>query len=101
MRRFAQLLFYGLLMLAWCADATAQTYPSLAPRGLTGVGITAEQVNAAIERGSNFLWQHLRSTHEKSRATGLVEDGPDLLSAIALVHCGVHKKDPAFDAQVR
>ena len=71
------------------------------PRGLGGVGLTGEQVDAAIEKSRDFLWAHLQAQHAKNKVRTLVDGGPDLLSALALVHAGAPQKYPVFDAQLR
>ena len=71
------------------------------PLGLSGVGLKSERVNAAIEHGRDFLWAHLQAQHAKYKVNTLVDGGPDLLSALALVHAGAPQKYPEFDAQLR
>jgi hypothetical protein len=72
------------------------------PRGLAGVGLTAEQVNASIDRGAKFLYDHLHAKlKEQRRRLGEGYVGTDLLACLALVHAGVHKKQPEFDKQLR
>jgi Mg-chelatase subunit ChlD len=71
------------------------------PLGLPGVGLSSDQVNAAIDKGRDFLWQHVRAEHDKHHATKLITDGPDLLSSLALVHAGAPAKIPEFEAQLR
>ena len=71
------------------------------PKGLAGVGLTGEQVDAAIAKGRDFLWGYLQSQHAKYKTKSLVDGGPDLLSVLALVHTGAHQKIPDFDAQLR
>lgn len=80
--------------------------PVLAPRphgparGLPGVGLTAEQVNAAIDRGSKALWEYCKSKDAKERVPfGAREE--DALCALALVHSDAHKKIPEFDTALR
>ncbi len=83
------------------AAAPTAASPALVPKGLEGVGLTAEQVNAAIDHGRDFLWTYLQDTHRKAHSKTLVYDAPDMLAALALVHAGAHKKIPEFDAQLR
>jgi hypothetical protein len=66
---------------------------------LAGVGLTQEQVNAAIDRGADFLWDYVGP----GRKLGKFGDGRDydLLVALALVESGAHKRHPDFDAQLR
>lgn len=71
------------------------------PKGLGGVGLTGEQVDAAIEKSRDFLWAHLQAQHAKNKVKTLVDGGPDLLAALALVHAGAPQKFPEFDAQLR
>jgi hypothetical protein len=71
-------------------------------RGLEGVGLTADQVNAAIEHGRDFLWAHLQAELAKEhRRFGQSENGVNLLEGLALVHAGAQLKYPAFDAMIR
>ncbi|MCU0865602.1 MAG: VWA domain-containing protein [Planctomycetes bacterium] len=68
------------------------------PRGIEGVGLTAAQVNASIDRGCVALWNYL--TSDRRQRIDLTS-GPAVLAALALVHAGFHKKDAEFDATVR
>ncbi len=72
----------------------------LQPHGLAGVGLTAEQVNAAIDRGSVGLWNLIR-TKDLKKDTRFGADQVHVLAALALVHCDLHKRSPEFDAAVR
>lgn len=69
----------------------------MTPRGLAGVELTDEKVNAAIDKGRDFLWAYLQKAHAKT----LVDDAEDLLSTLALVNAGAHRKIPEFDALLR
>ncbi|HZN68925.1 MAG TPA: VWA domain-containing protein [Tepidisphaeraceae bacterium] len=71
------------------------------PRGLKGVGLTPEQVNAAIDKGAEALWAHRSKELKEYRATFGDELGYDALVALALVHADYHKKNPQFDAALR
>jgi hypothetical protein len=69
-------------------------------KGIEGFGITAEQVNEAIDRGSKALWTHCKETDAKNHDLfGNPEE--DVLCALALVHSDAHKKIPEFDAALR
>ena len=68
------------------------------PRGIEGKGLTAEQVNASIDRGCVALWNYLTSDRRQRIDLG---SGNAVLAALALVHAGFHKKDAEFDATVR
>jgi Mg-chelatase subunit ChlD len=68
------------------------------PRGIEGVGLTAQQVNASIDRGCVALWNYL--TSDRRQRIDLTS-GTAVLAALALVHAGFHKKDAEFDATVR
>ena len=70
------------------------------PRGIEGVGLEAEDVNRAIDRGSAFLWQ-LALKNVKSRRAAIGSEDEDLPMALALVHAGAHHKDPAIDTAIR
>ena len=72
----------------------------LQPKGLPGVGLTAERVNAAIDRGADGLWAYVRG-HDMTRGGRFGTDPTHVLTALAGVHCGLHKRSPEFDAAVR
>jgi hypothetical protein len=69
-------------------------------RGIEGVGLTAEQVNAAIDRGAKALWEYCRKKDAADRNPFGVP-AEDLLAALALVHADAHKKIPECDAAIR
>ena len=70
------------------------------PHGLEGVGLKAEQVNLAIDRGSKALWELIRD--EDLKGTGKFGSKPEhVLAALALVNAGAHKKIPECDATLR
>jgi Mg-chelatase subunit ChlD len=71
------------------------------PKGLAGVGLTAEQVNASIDRGAEALWAHQKELLKKSGSEFGRNLGYDALVALALVHADYHKKSPDFDAELR
>lgn len=71
------------------------------PKGLAGVGLTAEQVNSAIDRGAVGLWAHQKRKMAEGRHTLGDKLGYDALVALALVHADYHKKSPEFDAALR
>jgi hypothetical protein len=71
------------------------------PKGLAGVGLTQEQVNAAIDRGADFLWNYVKAEREKSGQKFGHKGEYDLLNGLALVEAGAHKRYPEFDAQLR
>ncbi|MDB5300205.1 MAG: Prenyltransferase and squalene oxidase repeat protein, partial [Phycisphaerales bacterium] len=70
------------------------------PLGIAGVGLTADQVNTAIDTGAAALWELLKSD-ELKKDNDLNARHEDVLVALALVHCGFHKKSPEFDAALR
>lgn len=55
------------------------------PKGIEGVGLTAEQVNRAIDRGVDFLIAQYRA--------GKIENREKLLCALALLHARAFEKD--------
>jgi Mg-chelatase subunit ChlD len=57
------------------------------------VGLTAEEVNRAIDRGAAYLWGQVKD--------GKVKGGELALSWQALIHAGTHKKIPECDAAAR
>lgn len=70
------------------------------PRGIAGVGLTPEQVNASIDRGGKFLWNKVREEMLKKKANKHHFDKEDMLFLLALVHADMHKKSPECDAMV-
>jgi Mg-chelatase subunit ChlD len=75
--------------------------PNLKAKGLAGVGLKPEQVNQAIDKGSAFLWNYIKTKDLGERREAFGSDHVHVLSALALVHSGAHKKFPDFDAQLR
>jgi Mg-chelatase subunit ChlD len=71
------------------------------PRGLAGVGLKPEQVNAAIDRGAEALWAMQKKKMTEQHAKFGDKLGYDVLVALALVHADFHRKSPEFDAQLR
>lgn len=72
--------------------------PSLKPRGIAGVGLTAEQVNRAIDKGRAYLWADFKKTALTPKWTGSKEH---LLVCVALMHCDAQRVFPEFDGVVR
>ena len=70
------------------------------PKGLAGVGLTPEQVNAAIDRGADYLWKYLK-TNTFDRREKLGDARWHGIVCMALVHAGFHKKNPDFDTRLR
>jgi Mg-chelatase subunit ChlD len=64
------------------------------PKGLAGVGLAPETVNAAIDRASKFLWENLREEIAKGTPLGRSRDHG--LIALALVHAGAQHRFPEF-----
>lgn len=73
----------------------------LVPKGLEGVGLTAEQVNAAIDRGAKFLWTFIQSDDLEKHHQKFGDQREHILAAYALVHAGGHKRFPEFDRALR
>ena len=71
------------------------------PRGLAGVGLTADQVNAAIDRGAEFLWAHQKKQMKERGEPFGRRLGYDVLVGLALVHADYHRKSPEFDTALR
>lgn len=81
-------------------DPTAAPKPAPVARGLAGVGLTPAQVNAAIDRGADGLWafiaKDLKLPHYYYGHT------PEhILTSLALLHAGAHRRIPAFDAALQ
>jgi hypothetical protein len=72
-----------------------------APKGLEGVGVTADQVNGAIEHGRDFLWANLKAQLVAEHRKMGDDSGQDMLQALALVHAGAHLKYREFDSELR
>ena len=74
----------------------------LEPKGIAGVGLTAEAVDRAIDQGCLFLWNWVK---DKDLAPGNPKFGDfhkeHLLCALALVHAGAHKAIPDFNDELR
>ena len=70
-------------------------------RGIEGVGLKAEEVNLAIDRGSKALWQFMRDEELKAPKSKFGDRPEHVLAALALVNAGAHKKIPEFDATLR
>lgn len=71
------------------------------PQGLAGVGLTPEQVNAAIDKGSAGLWALVKKEDLKGDLRRFGDRREHVLCALALVHAQAHRKFPDFDATVR
>jgi hypothetical protein len=82
------------------AGKTRVFHPGLKPKGLEGVGLTAEQVNRAIDLGRAYLWKHLWE-ERLDKGKGHITSGEDVLVCTALVHAEAHKRYPEFDAQLK
>lgn len=80
------------------ADGVRVYYPGREVKGIQGVGLTAEQVNRAIDRGRDFLWQYLQ---DNAGSSWVGRSDRDLPAMLALIHCDAHKRYPAFDEAVR
>jgi hypothetical protein len=80
---------------------TVPVHPALQPKGLAGVGLTPEQVNAAIDRGSAFLWNYIKTHDLKDNGRQLGDEAEHSLAMLALVHAGAQKKYPDFEAALR
>jgi Mg-chelatase subunit ChlD len=83
------------------AEAGQVLKPPREPRGLAGVGLTADQVNTAIDRGAAFLWDYIGAKDIKERRLKFGDVREHTLAALALIHAGAHRKFPEFDAQLR
>ena len=72
------------------------------PKGLAGVGLTDEQINATIDRGCAALWQ-LVQTQAKANdgQLGRSWEGYHTVAALALAKAGFHKHNPEFDRRLR
>jgi hypothetical protein len=82
------------------ADSGPAPRPHGPARGIEGVGLTAEQVNAAIDRGGKALWEYCKKQDAEDRVP-FGQREQDVLCALALVHADAHKKIPECDAAIR
>jgi hypothetical protein len=82
------------------AQPASDAQPHSPPRGLAGVGLTAQQVNDAIDRGARGLWDLVAKQCQQQRMK-FGDDEVHVLCALALVHADAHKKIPEFDAALR
>jgi hypothetical protein len=73
--------------------------PPHVPKGLAGVGLTPEQVNRAIDRGSEFLWRYLEEKDLVRMKLG--EEPVHVVACLALVHSKAHERFPDFDQELR
>ncbi len=90
-----------VLATAVIASAAASTSaPAPQPKGLAGVGLTAEQVNRAVERGSEFLWKYLEKEDLKGNRK-LGNNEKHLLCSLALVHANAHHRFADLDTALR
>lgn len=71
------------------------------PLGLTGVGLTADQVNLAIDRGAAFLWNRIKTEDLGKKGQRLGDSPEQVLACLALVHAGATKKFPDFEIALR
>ena len=71
------------------------------PQGLTGVGLTPDQVNLSIDRGSKALWEWIGSEDLKVKGSKFGAKSEHILVALALVNANAHKKIPEFDSALR
>src|SRR5512140_476353 len=92
------LMVLAAAAIAYAAASTSAPAPQ--PKGLAGVGLTAEQVNRAIERGSEFRWKYLEQEDLKGNRK-LGNNEKHLLCALALVHANAHHRFADFDAALR
>jgi Mg-chelatase subunit ChlD len=81
-------------------DASALKPPH-EPRGLAGVGVTADQVNEAIDRAAAFLWDYIKTKDIQEKRLKFGDVREHTLAALALIHAGAHRKFPDFDAQLK
>ncbi|GAB4150717.1 MAG: hypothetical protein Fur0037_19340 [Planctomycetota bacterium] len=65
--------------------AASPSEPPRVPEGLEGVGLDAETVNRAIEKGAAWLW-HRISVEDPENRRGLGKDREHLLAVLALLH---------------
>ncbi|MCC7350647.1 MAG: VWA domain-containing protein [Phycisphaerales bacterium] len=75
--------------------------PPPQPKGLAGVGLKAEQVNDAIDRGTAFLWEKLKKEDGATKPGYFGARQEHVLCALALVHAGAQKRFPEFDVVLR
>jgi Mg-chelatase subunit ChlD len=74
--------------------------PPLVPKGLAGVGLTADQVNMAIDRGAAFLWNYIKTEDLQKKKYKFGGDQEHILAGLALVHSGGEEKFPDFKREL-
>jgi Mg-chelatase subunit ChlD len=74
--------------------------PDRQPQGIAAVGLKAEDVNRAIDRGADFLWAYLKK-QDLTANRKLGDEREHMLCCLALVHAGAHKRHADFDAALR
>lgn len=82
------------------ADAGPKPRPHGPARGIEGVGLTAAQVNEAIDKGRKALWEYCQKK-DASENVLFGDCQEDVLASLALVHAEAHKKIPEFDTALR
>jgi hypothetical protein len=58
-------------------------------------------VNAAIDRGADFLWKFILESDIKEKKRKLGEAREHSIASLALVHAGAHKRHADFDKHLR
>ena len=81
---------------ALAADVVEELLPPEA-KGIAGVGLTAQQVNEAIDRGADFLWEDLKSKSKKEDLSDIGSNNrEEVLALFALTHTDLRERNPEF-----
>lgn len=90
-------------------DGTQVFFPDLVPKGLAGVGLTQAEVDKAVVRGRDYLWQQLGGRidgHQGAKPEILAQlaqkcGQESVLFAYALLHSGAAGAYPEFEPFLR
>ena len=78
------------------ADVVDELLPP-EPKGLAGEGLTGQEVNAAIDRGADFLWEELKGRSKKEDLSDIGSfDEEEALALLALSHAGLQHRNNEF-----
>lgn len=85
--------------LSIAEDGLRVLNPGAEEGGIEAVGLTAAQVNEAIDKGRDYLWRRLRE--EWGERENVHYGREHFLMMLALVHADAHLEFPAFDRRLR
>ncbi len=91
----------SLVPLLLLAATLAAQEDAPEPRGLEGFGIDPAAVNAAIEKGGDFLWTEILIADLGFEPTGLGALPRHSIAALAMIESGAHLRDPDCERALR